>query len=210
MGNYFEIHYNAIKYPIDSEKSRGLRNAQLGAIHAISSFFTLNKKDAAIVIMPTGSGKTAVLMLVPYLIRKQRVLVVTPSKMVRGQIAEDFSELRTLCVANVFNTSIKKPKVFELEHLYTKEYQKDLEKADVIVATPSCALSLSESDWAKENIDLVEVDEAHHTPAKTWQQILVNLSVATHVLFTATPFRLDRKELSGEIVYDYPLSKAYD
>lgn len=210
MGNYFKIHYNAVKYPIDSEKSRGLRNAQLGAIHAISSFFTLNKKEAAIVIMPTGSGKTAVLMLTPYLIRKQRVLVVTPSKMVRGQIAEDFSELRTLCVANVFNTSIKKPKVFELEHLYTKEYQKDLEQADVIVATPSCAPSLSESDWAKENIDLVEVDEAHHTPAKTWQQILVNLSVATHVLFTATPFRLDRKELSGEIVYDYPLSKAYE
>ena len=117
MGNYFKIHYNAVKYPIDSEKSRGLRNAQLGAIHAISSFFTLNKKEAAIVIMPTGSGTTAVLMLTPYLIRKQRVLVVTPSKMVRGQIAEDFSELRTLCVANVFNTSIKKPNVFELEHL---------------------------------------------------------------------------------------------
>lgn len=210
MGNYFKIHYNAVKYPIDSEKSRGLRNAQLGAIHAISSFFTLNKKEAAIVIMPTGSGKTAVLMLTPYLIRKQRVLVVTRSKMVCGQIAEDFSELRTLCVANVFNTSIKKPNVFELEHLYTKEYQKDLEQADVIVATPSCALSLSESDWAKENIDLVEVDEAHHTPAKTWQQILVNLSAATHVLFTATPFRLDRRELSGEIVYDYPLSKAYE
>ena len=107
--------------------------------------------------MPTGSGKTAVLMLIPYLIRKQRVLVVTPSKMVRGQIAEDFTELRTLCVANVFNTSIKKPKVFEMEHLYTNEYQKDLEQADVIVATPSCAISLSESDWAKENIDLVEV-----------------------------------------------------
>ena len=51
MGNYFKIHYNAVKYPIDSEKSRGLRNAQLGAIHAISSFFTLNKKEAAIVIM---------------------------------------------------------------------------------------------------------------------------------------------------------------
>ena len=58
MRNYFEIHYNKIKYPIDSGKSRGLRNAQLGAIHAVSSFFTLNEKDAAIVIMPTGSGKT--------------------------------------------------------------------------------------------------------------------------------------------------------
>ena len=210
MGTYFESYYDKIKYPIDSEKSRGLRNAQLGAIHAISSFFSINKKDAAIVIMPTGSGKTAVLMLVPYLIRKQRVLIVTPSKMVRRQIVEDFSDLRTLCVANVFQTSMKKPKVLEMDHLYDIKYQKDLEKADVIVATPNCALSLSESDWAKANIDLVEVDEAHHTPAKTWQQILVNLSGATHVLFTATPFRLDRKELSGEIVYDYPLSKAYE
>lgn len=210
MGTYFRTYYNKITYPIDTEKNRGLRNAQLGAVHAVSSFFTINKKDAAIVIMPTGAGKTAVLMLVPYLIRKKRVLVVTPSKMVRGQISEDFSELRTLCVANVFNSSMKKPNVFELEHLYKEEYQKDLEKADVIVATPNCALSLSESDWAKANIDLVEVDEAHHTPAKTWQQILVNLSEATHVLFTATPFRLDRKELSGEIVYDYPLVKAYE
>lgn len=210
MGTYFETYYNRITYPIDSEKSKGLRNAQLGATHAISSFFTINKKDAAIVIMPTGAGKTAVLMLVPYLIRKKRVLVVTPSKMVRGQISEDFSELRTLCIANVFKSSMKKPKVFELEHMYTEEYQKELEQADVIVATPNCALSLSESDWAKGNIDLVEVDEAHHTPAKTWQQILVNLSSSTHVLFTATPFRLDRKELSGEIIYDYPLSKAYE
>ena len=124
MGRYFETYYNKITYPIDSVESRGLRNAQLGAIHAIASFFTINKKDAAIVIMPTGSGKTAVLMLVPYLIRKKRVLVVTPSKMVRGQISEDFLNLRTLCVANVFNTSMKKPKVFEMEHLYTKEMHK--------------------------------------------------------------------------------------
>lgn len=28
-------------------------------------------------------------------------------------------------------------------------------------------------------------------------------------MFTATPFRLDRKEITGDIVYDYPLSKAY-
>ena len=210
MGSYFETYYSKITYPLDSEKSKGLRNAQLGAIHAVASFFSVNKKDTAIVIMPTGSGKTAVLMLIPYLIRKKKVLVVTPSKMVRGQIAEDFSQLRTLCLANVFKPSMKKPKIFELEHLYTEECQKDLKQADVIVATPNCALSLSESDWAKENIDLVEVDEAHHTPARTWQQILVNLSVATQVLFTATPFRLDKKELSGEIVYDYPLSKAYE
>lgn len=79
-----------ISYPIDDGKI-GLRNAQFGAIHALSAFDTVNKKDAASIIMPTCAGKTAVLMLATFFLRKHRVFVVTPSKMVRGQIAEDFS-----------------------------------------------------------------------------------------------------------------------
>lgn len=159
--------------------------------------------------MPTGAGKTAVLMLTPYLLRKNKVLIVTPSKMVRGQIFEDLSSLKTLCYTNVFSPSMSKPKVYEMEHRYKDEFLPELEMNDAIVATPQCALSLSETEWAKENIELVLIDEAHHTPAKTWEQILINLSQATHVLFTATPFRMDRKEVKGDIIYDYPLSQAY-
>lgn len=209
MRRYFSSNYNSVTYPKDSEKHQGLRNAQIGAIHAIASFFTMNSKQAAITVMPTGAGKTAVLMLTPYLLGKNKVLVVTPSVMVRGQIAEDFQELSTLCKANVFKPSMKKPVVYEMLHKYSDEMLPDFEQADVIIATPQCALSLSETDWAKRKITLVEVDEAHHTPAKTWQQILINIEKAAHVLFTATPFRLDRKEIKGEIVYDYPLSMAY-
>lgn len=209
MGTYFSRHYKNISYPIDSLRSRGLRNAQIGAVHAIASFFTLNQETAAITVMPTGAGKTVVLMLVPYLLSKDKVLVVTPSVMVRGQIAEDFQCLSTLCKANVFKDSMAKPNVYEMQHKYREDMLADLNAADVIVATPQCALSLSETDWAVKNLTLVEIDEAHHTPAKTWQQILINLITATHVLFTATPFRLDRKEIIGEIVYDYPLSLAY-
>lgn len=159
--------------------------------------------------MPTGAGKTAVLMLTPYLLRKNKILVVTPSKMVRGQIFEDLSNLKTLCYTNVFKPSMSKPKVYEMEHRYKDEFLPELEMNDAIVATPQCALSLSETEWAKGNIEFVLIDEAHHTPAKTWEQILINLSQATHVLFTATPFRLDRKEIKGDIIYDYPLSQAY-
>lgn len=209
MKRYFSNHYQNIEYPIDSDEHVGLRNAQLGAIHAIASFFTLNPKQAAITVMPTGSGKTAVLMVAPYLLRKDKVLIVTPSVVVRGQIADDYKNLRTLYKAGVFRTSMKKPSVYEMLHKYKDALLPNLENADVIVATPQCALSLSETNWAKETISLVEIDEAHHTPAKTWQQILINLNDATHLLFTATPFRLDRKEIKGEIVYDYPLSMAY-
>lgn len=209
MGNYFSNNYKKITYSLDSAKTKGLRNAQIGAIHAIASFFTLQQNQAAITVMPTGAGKTAVLMLTPFLLSKNKVLVVTPSVMVRGQIAEDFQTLSTLCKANVFKESMAKPTVYEMLNKYKDEMIPELEKADVIVATPQCALSLSESIWAVDNISLVEIDEAHHTPAKTWQQILINLSMATHALFTATPFRLDRKEIVGEIIYNYPLSLAY-
>ena len=209
MGKYFSSNYKNVTYPLDSVKKRGLRNAQVGAVHAIASFFTMNSKQAAITVMPTGAGKTAVLMLTPYILSKNKVLVVTPSTLVRGQIADDFKELLTLRTANVFKEAMKRPVVFEMEHMFNDEMIKALESADVIVATPQCALSLSETEWAVNNITLVEVDEAHHTPAKTWQQILINLGTATHVLFTATPFRLDKKEIKGDIVYDYPLSLAY-
>lgn len=209
MGRYFSSNYKNITYPIYSEKHQGLRNAQIGAIHAIASFFTMNSKQAAITVMPTGAGKTAVLMITPYLLGKNKVLVVTPSVMVRGQITENFQELSTLCTVNVFKQTMKKPTVYEMIHKFNVEMLPELEKADVIIATPQCALSLSETEWSKKKISLVEIDEAHHTPAKTWQQILINIDKATHVLFTATPFRLDRKEIKGEIVYDYPLSMAY-
>lgn len=209
MREYFSKHYSKISYPIDSTESKGLRNAQIGAAHAIASFFTINQNTAAIVVMPTGAGKTAVLMMVPYLLSKNKVLVVTPSVMVRGQIAEDFQNLSTLCKANVFKDTMEKPVVYEMCHKFKNEMLSELEGADVIVATPLCALSLSETEWAANNITLVEIDEGHHRPAKTWEQILVNLKAITHILFTATPYRLDRKEIKGDIVYTYPLSKAY-
>ena len=107
MSKYFTRNYDKLKYPICSDSKPGLRNAQIGAIHAIASFNALKSKDTSIVIMPTGSGKTAVLMMVPYALTKEKVLIVTPSKMVRGQIAEDFQSLRTLCQAQVFPNTIK-------------------------------------------------------------------------------------------------------
>ncbi|AOT73210.1 type III restriction endonuclease subunit R [Geosporobacter ferrireducens] len=186
-----------------------MRNAQIGAIHAISSFFTLHKNKAAVIVMPTGSGKTAVLMMTPYVVGSEKVLIVTPSVMVRGQIVEDYSSLKTLCRAVVFRDGVKKPTVYEMKHTYCDDMLVDINEADVVVATPLCALSLSSVENVRVKFDIILVDEAHHVPAKTWEQILVNMNAAKHVLFTATPFRLDRKEIKGEMIYTYPLSMAY-
>jgi len=56
---------------------------------------------------------------------------------------------------------------------------------------------------------LVLIDEAHHIPAPKWEKILLNIKHTKHFLFTATPFRMDKKEIRGKIIYNYPLSMAY-
>lgn len=207
--SYFSDTYNELQYPIGSESNPGLYNAQLGAIHSIGAFLTLHKKHSGIIVMPTGSGKSSVIMMSPYLASSKKVLIVTPSKMVRGQIYNDFSTLNTLIKIGVFNLFTKLPNIFEMKKMYSEDNFDDIQFNDVIIATPQCALSISEND-IKLSFDFVIIDEAHHIPASKWQHILTNMKHARSLLFTATPFRRDRKEINGEIIYNYPLSMAYN
>jgi type I site-specific restriction endonuclease len=57
--SYFSDNYSHLTYPIETKDKPGLRNAQIGAIHAISSHFTVHDKEPAIIVMPTGSEKQA-------------------------------------------------------------------------------------------------------------------------------------------------------
>jgi len=50
---YFSNYYDAVRYPRETEEKKGLRQCQLGAIHAIASHFT-NSNYPAIITMPTG------------------------------------------------------------------------------------------------------------------------------------------------------------
>lgn len=206
--NYFSDLYDELRFPIADENKVGLRNAQIGAIHAVASHATLNLRDSAVIVMPTGSGKTTVVMMAPYLLKKSKVLIVTPSSMVRSQIASDYASLKTLKNIGVFSKNIKTPIVYEAKHLYCDSDDKKILNANVVVATHQVASSISEEE-IREKFDYIIIDEAHHVPAATWQRILKNMETTPSLLVTATPFRLDKKEIKGKIIYNYPLSRAY-
>lgn len=207
--SYYSEQYLKVQYQLPNEGGViGLRNAQLGAIHAIASYATLDNHTSAIVVMPSGSGKTAVLMMSPYVLRKRKVLIVTPCAMVRSQIHEDYKALATLKRIGVFHNDVPNPRSFEAKTLYSEDQKALIEKADVVVATHIVSLSISEHP-IKDLFDYVIIDEAHHVPANTWQAILKNMSHADSLLVTATPFRLDRKIIKGDYIYTYPLSMAY-
>lgn len=210
---YFSSNYGRINYPIATENHKGLRNAQIGSIHAIASHFTLYKVEPALIVLPTGSGKTAVLNLSAYLLKAKRVLVISSSVLVRGQIAEEFKTLETLKSSNVFHNDLESPKVKELKSpIRSVEQWNELKNYDVIVGIPnSVNIGINDVFSPEEDFfDLVLVDEAHHVPAFTWTNVVNAFPNAKKIFFTATPFRRDKKEIEGKLVYNYPLSKAYE
>jgi len=209
--SYFLQHYKYLVYPFSEDGSKGFRNAQLGAVHAISSHFTIHDKEPAIVVMPTGSGKTGVLYAASFALRAKKVLIITPSRLVREQITKGFMSLDVLISNNILPKDIGKPKVKELKNkIVTKEQWEELENYDVVVSTPfGLPVHLWGVDPPKELFDLLLIDEAHHSPAHTWNNLIQYFKVAKKVLFTATPFRRDKKEIKGKFIYNYSISKAF-
>ena len=211
MTTYFSNHYSNLRSPIATPLDNGLRRGQRGALYATLSHFTLSD-EAAVVVLPTGSGKTAVLILLAFWLQAKRVLVVTPSRLVRQQIAEEFSSLNVLRSAGVIPSIMPSPSVHEVTgRLEETQDWEQLATFDVVVGTPqSVSPAISQVATPPDGLfDLILVDEAHHSPAKTWNQLLKAFPDARRVLVTATPFRRDKREIEGKFVYVFPLSEAY-
>lgn len=196
------------------EGKKGLRDSQFGAVMAAAAHFTVSR-DPALVCMPTGSGKTAVLMTLCYLLSARKVLIVTPSQLVRRQIAKDFQELATLRRLGILPEGVEAPQVTEVKNKVKDEamWKKLLDENDVLVATPNSVSPSPKGGVAVPPdgaFDVVVVDEAHHSRAKTWANLLAQFPDARQILLTATPFRNDQRDIRARFVYNYPLRKAVD
>lgn len=87
--SYFTDHYSQLTFPLENLPKLGFRPAQLAAAQSVAAHF-FNSNTPALIVMPTGAGKTTVLTTVPFLLGAGRVLVLTPSRLVREQITENF------------------------------------------------------------------------------------------------------------------------
>lgn len=209
---YFEDSYDAFRYPLQSQDTPGFRLAQLGALHAAAAHFA-NRSEPGIVTMPTGSGKTAVLIAAAYVLRSKRALVITPSRLVREQIAEEIANLAILKEAGALPQNHPPPKVMSTRNkIGSAEEWADMRGYDIVVATVQSISPEFEGipEPPADLFDLVLVDEAHHSPARTWQTVLDHFNSAKRLLFTATPFRQDQKEIKGRFIFTYDLRAAYN
>jgi len=180
-----------------------------GYVALRDAFAERSEGDAlpAIAVLPTGCGKSGLIACAPFGIAEGRVLVVTPNLTIKEGLAEG-----TLSAPNSFYdfcdvlpSDVHRPRIVTLERGRVNE--EDCLRADVIVTNVQQIqgwLPLFPSDF----FDLIIVDEAHHAPAESWQNVNRAFPDAKKIYLTATPFRGDNKSIRAEHVYTYRLADA--
>ncbi len=193
----------------------GLRSPQLGAIHAALAHWEVSN-DPATVVMPTGTGKTEVMLSLLIGAPCHRTVIIVPTDALRTQISDKVASLGLLSNPDfeLVKNSVLKPIVGIMQHK-PQSAQAAIDfvsQCNVIVTTTSIIGGLSkliQVAIANQCTHLF-IDEAHHAPAKSWNEVKKSFKNTNILQFTATPFRNDDKPIGDRIIFNYPLRKAQD
>jgi superfamily II DNA or RNA helicase len=190
----------------------GLRRPQIGALHAIHAHWSTGR-EVATVVLPTGVGKTEVMLSTLLSAGCERLLVLVPSDALRTQIAAKFETLGMLPPgSSVLDAAARFPVVGTLRRRPTTpdEVLRFFGRCNVVVATSQlvgrCQTDIQKAiaEWSSH----LFIDEAHHAEAPTWKSFRAHFSNSRILQFTATPFREDGKRIEGSLIYTYPLRLA--
>ena len=188
----------------------GLRQAQTGALHAIASHWTLSNEPACIVL-PTGTGKTEVMIAAALHAFSRRVLVVVPTDALRQQTADKFKSYGILRQIGIID-DLPFPVVGILASKPARTHFDAVAECNVVVSTMN-SIGLADEDVQRDFAALfshIFFDEAHHIEAATWKRFQKHSASAKNLLLTATPFREDGKPLQGKLIYNFPLGLAQE
>ncbi len=190
-----------------------LRDPQKFAYEKLLNFYSEKEENReALVVLPTGSGKTGLIAIAPYGIAKKRVLIITPQTVVKDTVLGSLDPMYPLnfwLSTKVFTGKYELPTVIE----YSKNLSQDiLESADLVILNIHKLQERLESSLLKkvdnEFFDMIIIDEAHHSEAQTWKNAIKFFSNAKILKVTGTPFRSDGVKIEGEEVYRYRLGQA--
>jgi DNA repair protein RadD len=194
------------------EENLQLREPQIEAYQALYNFFRQGGKTAIIQI-PVGCGKSGIAAIAPFGISEGRVLVVSPNLTIKDGLFE------TLDITNRQKCFWLKRNILKAEEMLGGPYACTLDTGNISVCEKSHIIvsnvhqfSTNPEKWLKkfpqDFFDLIIVDEAHHSAASSWKTVVEYFKDAKIINMTATPFRSDKQEIEGTLVYRYPFKKA--
>lgn len=194
------------------EDNPNLRDPQRDGYLRTAEFFRAGK-NKAILQVPVGCGKTGLASLLPFGLAEGRAIVIAPNLTIKDGLYE------AMDITNRQKCFWRKAAVLSPEEMMAGPLACTLDSGNLSVATKSHLvitnvhqLATNVDKWLTQFpddfFDMIIVDEAHHSAAASWQKVIDRFPKAKVILLTATPFRSDRQELDGELVFRYPFRSA--
>lgn len=188
-----------------------LRAPQIEAYLKIYDFFNTNPNGEALVVLPTGTGKSGLISIAPFGVADNRVLIITPGLVTKDSISKTQESLKDNFWINydiIFglnNTPIVNEYTNEIsdEHLFSSNIiYSNIQK--IISNSSNCLINRVPKNF----FDLIIIDESHHSAASSWEQVLEYFKEAKKLHVTGTPYRGDGQDIPGTRIHETPLSEV--
>jgi excisionase family DNA binding protein len=194
------------------EGNSNLRDPQREAYLRAYDFFGSGGQKA-VIQLPVGCGKSGLASILPFGISRGRVLIITPNLTIKDELQ------RTLDITNRQKCFWRRMQVLKDGDMVAGPFVCTLESGNLsvceqshIILTNVQQLATNADKWLNQFpssfFDLIIVDEAHHGAASSWKLVFSRFPAAKVMNLTATPFRSDRQELDGDLIYRYPFKSA--
>jgi len=198
--------------PAEIEGNTNLRDPQRDAYARALAFFE-GGGSRAIIQLPVGCGKSGLAAILPFGIARGRILIIAPNLTIKDEL------LKSLDISNKQKCFWRRMRVLEDKEMRSGPYVTTLDSGNIsvcekshIVLTNIQQLAANVDKWLTkfppDFFDMIIVDEAHHGAAASWKRVFEKFPNAKVVNLTATPFRSDRQELEGDLIFRYPFKSA--
>ncbi|EJG0549476.1 DEAD/DEAH box helicase family protein [Vibrio parahaemolyticus] len=198
---------------VNIESNHKLRSPQIEAYLKIQNYFSEYPSGEALVVLPTGTGKSGLISVAPFGCCNGRVLIITPGLVTKQSIQKTQEVLDDNFWVNfdiIFNP-IHLPVVSEYRAELSDEH---LAESNIVYSNIQKLSSKRGGGLLNRDIvdadffDMIIIDEAHHAPANTWQEVLDYFPKAKKLHVTGTPYRGDNQVVPGERIHETPLSEV--
>ena len=178
----------------------GARPYQVAAYHRIFEEFLDRGRRSTLLVLPTGSGKTYTFGMVA-----RRVIAEHGRVLVLAHREELITQAANALAAFGIDAAIEKAAQSARDSLWGEP--------DCVIASVQTMQRKRLASWARGHFHLIVTDEAHHSPAESYQYIYDHLDAPWHLGVTATADRLDGENLGGiydSLAYEYSLRQAIE